>query len=584
MTQAPSNKRSRRDANDDNRAECPFVIKPVDLKEKEIKIKSKKRRKRGHNINGNHPDDDDAARKVLHQCVPFEPQGSFGTHGNNMDVHYVVEPAKQWSDMTRYNSFVLNGVKYFCDKFIFVANDSSIERQKSAASAAGAGFVGQQRSSDDWVARILEIRASDEHHVYARVFWMYWPDELPVGTHYRKKPVQGRQPYHGASELIASNHMDIINVVSVTSMATVNHLNEDKDDDVQSALYWRQALDVRNLELTTLEDVCDCDRPANPDKMLVGCGDSNCGRWIHEECLTHYALMRVYERLGRDTPHRSTKAVVGAAGVVSVKAERSTDDVKEPLSPSETGGAVSAQPSIDVKADTVEVAGQTEEEDEEENVVNERNGAGDDADDGSDKRARKELATSTKVVSGNDAVGIGKQPVSRKRPASAATTAASTDDGDTVAEAAASHLKKEGTPSAVEGVTASGGLSTPTPAPTGPAGAAGVAAATTKTPVEAPLTVSVGGGGSRANTKKRLYPTLHSFDGKKKPYDKLFEASLLLSPSPDDADDEQHRVGASAAAPTPTMIEIRDLRTHVIGGDKVWQEPAECPVCGSAIR
>ena len=44
--------------------------------------------------------------------------------------------------------------------------------------------------------------------------------------------------------------MDVINVVSVTSMAQVNHLNEDKDDDVQSALYWRQALDVRSMELS----------------------------------------------------------------------------------------------------------------------------------------------------------------------------------------------------------------------------------------------------------------------------------------------------------------------------------------------
>jgi hypothetical protein len=64
----------------------------------------------------------------------------------------------------------------------------------------------RKKSDDDWVARILEIRASDEHHVYARIYWMYWPDELPQGTHDGKKTVQGRQPYHGLNELIASNH------------------------------------------------------------------------------------------------------------------------------------------------------------------------------------------------------------------------------------------------------------------------------------------------------------------------------------------------------------------------------------------
>jgi hypothetical protein len=66
----------------------------------------------------------------------------------------------------------------------------------------------RKKSDDDWVARILEIRASDEHHVYARVYWMYWPDELPEGTLDGKKYVRGRQPYHGNNELIASNHSE----------------------------------------------------------------------------------------------------------------------------------------------------------------------------------------------------------------------------------------------------------------------------------------------------------------------------------------------------------------------------------------
>lgn len=207
MTQSSSSatKRPRRDTTaEDNRAECPFSVRIVGPREKELKAKSKKRRKRGHNSSGtgNHPDDDDTAtRKILNQCAPFAPKGSFDTH-STMDVHYVVEPAKQWADMTRYNSFVLNNVKYYCEGFIYVANESSIERQKGAAApvapaatpntpgadpatpapaavaadgtvAAGGGLTvtgrdPRKRSEDDWVARILEIRASDEHHVYAR--------------------------------------------------------------------------------------------------------------------------------------------------------------------------------------------------------------------------------------------------------------------------------------------------------------------------------------------------------------------------------------------------------------------------------
>lgn len=96
---------------------------------------------------------------------------------------------------------IVNTVKHFCEGFVFVANDFSLQRPRHSAEA----FQPRKKSEEDWVARILEIRASDEHHVYARVYWMYWPEELPR-SHYRGKVVQGRQPYHGQHELIASNH------------------------------------------------------------------------------------------------------------------------------------------------------------------------------------------------------------------------------------------------------------------------------------------------------------------------------------------------------------------------------------------
>ncbi|KAL1893786.1 hypothetical protein Sste5346_006289 [Sporothrix stenoceras] len=555
MTQtSSSSKRSRTETTaDDTRAECPFTVRVLDPREKELKTKSKKRRKRGHNSSGgNHPDDDDGNRKILQQCAPFEPKGEFTTH-SNMDVHYIVEPAKQWADMTRYNSFVLNGVKYYCEGFIYVANESSLERQRSgastgaaaAAAAAGAsasgapGSVGAQsisprkRSEDDWVARILEIRASDEHHVYARVFWMYWPDELPPGTHYGKRQVQARQPYHGSSELIASNHMDVINVVSVTSMAQVNHLNEDKDDDVQSALYWRQALDVRSMELSSIETVCDCNQPANPDKMLVGCGDDNCAKWIHEECLKHYALMRVYERLGTDKPHIAVKPSPGDI----VKSETGGDDVKEPLSPRESGGAASAQHSIDVKADTVEVQGASDDD---------KSSTGARAN-GDDKEA-KDVAVRSKAKDDAAAAGAsGTPPLKRE------VTPSESDAGGL------QQTKKGGAT----------GLATPTLAAASSSSAAPASASKArKSPAGAGVAVASGSSGKKA-AAGRAFPTLQSFGNKKKPYDKLFEASLLLTPLDSTA---------------PTMIEIRDLRHKVEGGEKEWLEPAECPVCGSAIR
>jgi hypothetical protein len=216
---ASARKRPRAEP-EDNRAECPFSIKIVDPKDKEQKKKKRRRTENG--------EDEDASQKINIQMSPFAPCGKFKTH-ETMDLYYQVDPAKRWTDMTRYNSFVrkftplllscarrlrstfpltrcrtVNGIKYFSEGFIYVANDSSIERQKAVNNNEPMQY--RKKSDDDWVARILEIRASDEHHVYARVYWMYWPDELPQGTHDGRKTIQGRQPYHGINELVASNH------------------------------------------------------------------------------------------------------------------------------------------------------------------------------------------------------------------------------------------------------------------------------------------------------------------------------------------------------------------------------------------
>ena len=44
--------------------------------------------------------------------------------------------------------------------------------------------------------------------------------------------------------------VDVINVVSVTMPATVNQWIETDDEEIQDALYWRQAYDTRNGQLS----------------------------------------------------------------------------------------------------------------------------------------------------------------------------------------------------------------------------------------------------------------------------------------------------------------------------------------------
>jgi hypothetical protein len=96
---------------------------------------------------------------------------------------------------------IVNGNKYRTDDFVYVANDDSVKAQETARQEGS-----PLHSTHCWVAKILEIRAADEHHVYARVFWMYAPEELPPKTQHDEETIEGRQPYHGRGELIASNH------------------------------------------------------------------------------------------------------------------------------------------------------------------------------------------------------------------------------------------------------------------------------------------------------------------------------------------------------------------------------------------
>ncbi|KPA38502.1 hypothetical protein FLAG1_08662 [Fusarium langsethiae] len=253
-----SNQKRSRSVQEKKHAVCPFTITyaPGPSRADEGHRNNKKRK---HN-------DQDDDKKFQIENSPFSPTGSFKTH-DSLDVYYTVEPTKLWQDMTRYNSFLLNNIKYYKEGFVYVANESTVNHQK----ATNDGESGYKKSNSEWVARILEIRASSEHNVYARVYWMYWPEELPSGTIYHKMRVRGRQSYHGSNELIASNHMDIINV--------------------------------------SVRIICKCETPANPDKMLIGCSRSECGQWMHHECLTHDILMQVYARLGTDNPHRTDGAV-----------------------------------------------------------------------------------------------------------------------------------------------------------------------------------------------------------------------------------------------------------------------------------
>ena len=91
----------------------------------------------------------------------------------------------------------------------------------------------------EWIAYVLEVRAKDPTHVFLRVYWMYSPSELPHGA----------QKYHGGTEMIASNHMEIIDAMTVSDRADVTHWEEKDDDPAMTGIYWRQTYNCLKKKL-----------------------------------------------------------------------------------------------------------------------------------------------------------------------------------------------------------------------------------------------------------------------------------------------------------------------------------------------
>ncbi len=146
-----------------------------------------------------------------------------------------------------------------------------------------------------WVGQVLEVRAASPSQVLLRVFWLYWPEELP----------EGRRKYHGNQELIMSNHMEIVDAMTVASGADINQWDEQVEDQDVGQRFWRQFYDVRQEKtksggLSTIREHCVCKGYYNPDNTMLKCPNPKCGIWNHEECLKDAILAQTYGRLVGD--------------------------------------------------------------------------------------------------------------------------------------------------------------------------------------------------------------------------------------------------------------------------------------------
>lgn len=96
---------------------------------------------------------------------------------------------------------------------------------------------------------------------------MYRPEDLP----------NGRQPYHGESELIASNHMAIIDALSVQDTANVIHWDDDPNKSnwpMKDQLFWRQTLDVEKKKRCSVRTIYTYDHPGRGLTLYRSLGSS----------------------------------------------------------------------------------------------------------------------------------------------------------------------------------------------------------------------------------------------------------------------------------------------------------------------
>ncbi|OJD28849.1 ebs-bah-phd domain-containing protein [Diplodia corticola] len=199
----------------------------------------------------------------------------------SMQVLYTVEPAKWWDDTRRYRKFTIAGECFRLGDTVFV---------KPAENELEHGHL------ESWVAKVLEVRAASEQHVFLRIMWLYRPEDLPGG----------RRPYHGQNEVVASNRMQIIDALTVNGKTSLTHWTEEDGDDVLDAdqLYWRQTYDWAYGKgtnvLSSLRKHCIDDAPFNPDSVLVHC--DSCNIWLHAECLEMEAVKQAHADKGLPEP------------------------------------------------------------------------------------------------------------------------------------------------------------------------------------------------------------------------------------------------------------------------------------------
>ncbi|KAI4206630.1 MAG: hypothetical protein LQ346_001020 [Caloplaca aetnensis] len=162
---------------------------------------------------------------------------------------WYVRPDSIWASLAKYRNFTMKDHTYSVHQYAVISRPQPLPEPLHPI----------DDDNIQCIARILEIRALNPANVYVRVYWLYRPDELRGG----------RQNYHGTQELIATNHMEIVDALRVLSPIDVVHWKEEQSSGIpQGDLYWRQFYDV-TTQMASVNPPCSselskCTSELNP--------------------------------------------------------------------------------------------------------------------------------------------------------------------------------------------------------------------------------------------------------------------------------------------------------------------------------
>ncbi|KAL8721574.1 MAG: hypothetical protein Q9225_001782 [Loekoesia sp. 1 TL-2023] len=189
-----------------------------------------------------------------------------------------IRPESIWASLAKYRNFNIRDQTYSVHQYAIISRFQPLPKPLGPLDAD---------IHVNCIARILEIRAFDPQNVYVRVYWLYQPQEIPGG----------RQSYHGNNELIATNHMEIVDALRVNQRIDVVHWKEDEQLKVpETGLYWRQTYHFLTKEVSTPKPHCTCHQPTNPERSTIQCTNPHCSILLHDHCIIDSALTKLHNQ------------------------------------------------------------------------------------------------------------------------------------------------------------------------------------------------------------------------------------------------------------------------------------------------